>query len=102
GDTVSVLCFNTHELLESHYSIPMIGAVLNALNTRLDAATLSFILEHGESRVLLYDTEFEPLVKQAVAALSAPPLLISIERVAGPSKGVSGQAYEALLAEGDP
>src|SRR5690606_28229725 len=61
GDTVSVLCFNTHELLESHYSIPMTGAVLNALNTRLDAATLRFILEHGDSRLLFYDTEFEPL-----------------------------------------
>src|SRR3546814_2935984 len=59
GDTVAVLCFNGHELLESHYSVPMIGAVLNALNTRLDAASLRFILEHGEARVLIYDTEFE-------------------------------------------
>src|SRR5690606_36773641 len=56
GDTVSVVCVNTHELLDSHYSVAITGAVQNALNSRIDAATLRFILEHGESRVLVYDT----------------------------------------------
>ncbi len=99
GDTVSVLCLNTHELLESHYSVPMLGAVLNALNTRLDAATLAFILEHGESRVLLYDTEFEELVRQATAGMASPPLLVAIGRTDG---APSVATYESLIAAGDP
>lgn len=102
GDTVSVLCFNTHELLESHYSIPMAGAVLNALNTRLDAGTLAFILEHGESRILLYDTEFEVLVQQVVAAMDTPPLLVAIVRLAGAPQSSSTLLYEELVAGGDP
>lgn len=102
GDTVSVLCFNTHELLESHYSVPMLGAVLNALNTRLDARTLAFILEHGESRILLYDTEFEPLVQQVVAAMASPPVLVAITRLGGAPQSAHTQLYENLLASGDP
>ncbi|NYT85438.1 AMP-binding protein [Pollutimonas harenae] len=102
GDTVSLLCFNTHELLESHYSVPMIGAVLNALNTRLDAATLRFILEHGESRLLFYDTEFEPLVQQVVAGMESPPLLVAIARLAGVSQGLSALSYEDMIVAGDP
>lgn len=102
GDTVSLLCFNTHELLESHYSVPMIGAVLNALNTRLDAATLRFILEHGESRLLFYDTEFESLVQQVAAGMESPPLLVSIARLAGVSQGLSALSYEDMIAAGDP
>ncbi|MDS1140837.1 long-chain-fatty-acid--CoA ligase [Pusillimonas sp. SM2304] len=102
GDTVSVLCFNTHELLESHYAIPMTGAVLNALNTRLDAATLRFILEHGDSRLLFYDTEFEPLVEQVVARMESPPLLVAIARMAGASQGLSALTYEDMVAAGDP
>ena len=102
GDTVSVLCHNSHELLESHYSVPMVGAVLNALNTRLDAQSLQFILAHGESRVLIYDTEFEALVGQAVRQLEAPPLLVSVERVAPASPGFAALAYERLVESGDP
>ncbi|MBP6018681.1 MAG: AMP-binding protein [Burkholderiaceae bacterium] len=102
GDTVSALCFNTHELLESHYSVPMIGAVLNALNTRLDAGTLAFILEHGESRLLLYDTEFEELVGQVVAAMASPPVLVAITRLGDAPQSSSTLLYESLLASGDP
>jgi fatty-acyl-CoA synthase len=102
GDTVSILCFNTHELLESHYSVPMTGAVINALNTRLDAAALAFILQHGDSRVLFYDTEFEPLVQQVVAAMAHPPLLVAIVRLAGAPSSSSTLLYEELLASGDP
>jgi len=100
-DTVSVLCFNTHELLECHYSVPMLGAVLNALNTRLDPATLRFILEHGESRLLFYDTEFEPLLKQAVQGMASPPACVAIVRQAGASQGFSSLDYESLVAAGD-
>src|SRR3546814_16008633 len=88
GDTVSVLCFNTHELLECHYSVPMTGAVLNALNTRLDAASLRFILEHGESRLLFYDTELEPFLRQAVHGMAATPFCVAFYTQAGDRKSV--------------
>ncbi|UHL64405.1 AMP-binding protein [Paralcaligenes sp. KSB-10] len=102
GDTVAVLCFNSHELLESHYSVPMAGAVLNALNTRLDAATLRFILGHGEARLLFYDTEFEALVAEVVKGLENPPLLASIERIAKSAPGFAALTYEDMIAAGDP
>lgn len=101
GDTVSVLCPNSHEVLESHYAVPMCGAVLNTLNFRLDAASLRFILDHGEARVLFYDTEFEALVRATVAELEVKPVLVSIERLAGPSDGLSDHDYESLLASGE-
>ncbi|MFT0547520.1 AMP-binding protein [Allopusillimonas ginsengisoli] len=102
GDTVSVLCFNTHELLESHYFVAMTGAVLNALNTRLDVATLRFILDHGESRVLFYDTEFELLVQEAIVGMLAPPLLVAVAREAGASKGLARFSYEQMIKMGEP
>jgi fatty-acyl-CoA synthase len=102
NDTVSALCFNTHELLECHYSIPMAGAVLNALNTRLDAATIRFILQHGEARALLYDTEFEPLVAEALQGLDTPPILIAIAHPHPATPGFADHDYETLIASGDP
>eukprot|EP00163_Fabomonas_tropica_P005976 TRINITY_DN15616_c0_g1_i1.p1 TRINITY_DN15616_c0_g1~~TRINITY_DN15616_c0_g1_i1.p1 ORF type:complete len:541 (+),score=69.88 TRINITY_DN15616_c0_g1_i1:2609-4231(+) len=102
GDTVAILCPNSHEMLEAHYAVPMAEAVLNAINIRLDAATLTFILGHGEARVLLYDTQWESLIRAAVAELEVPPLLIAIERKAGASEGLANLNYEALLADGDP
>ncbi|HDZ38982.1 MAG TPA: acyl-CoA synthetase, partial [Marinobacter sp.] len=101
GDTVAILSPNSHEMLESHYSVPMAGAVINTLNIRLDAATLAFILEHGEARVLFYDTDWENVVRAAVSQLDMPPLLISIESKAGASDGFAQQDYESLLSEGD-
>ncbi|WP_024538492.1 AMP-binding protein [Comamonas badia] len=101
GDTVSTLLFNSHEMLESHYSIPMAGAVLNALNIRLDAATLRFILEHGESKALLYDTEFEALVREVVQGMARPPVLVAVAREAPATPGVATHDYETLLADGD-
>ncbi|HEX7386366.1 MAG TPA: AMP-binding protein [Castellaniella sp.] len=102
NDTVSVLCFNNHELLESHYSVPMAGAVLNALNTRLDAATIRFILQHGEARALLYDTEFEPLVAEALQGLDQHPILIAIAHRQAATPGMAAYDYEALIASGSP
>ena len=98
-DTVAALCFNGHEMLECHYAIPMAGAVLNALNIRLDAKTIRFILEHGEARALIYDTEFEPLVRQAIQDLDAAPILIAINRTQAAT--LDAHDYEALLAAGD-
>ena len=102
ADTVAILCPNSHEMLESHYSVPMAGAVLNAINIRLDAGTLGFILAHGEARVLFYDTQWENQVRAAIAELEVPPLLVAIERKAGKSEGLADLDYESLLSEGDP
>jgi fatty-acyl-CoA synthase len=100
GDTVAILSPNSHEMLESHYSVPMAGAVINTINIRLDAATLAFILEHGEARILFYDTDWENVVRAAVSGLDVPPLLISIESKAGKSDGLAQQDYESFLLEG--
>jgi len=101
NDTVSVLCFNTLELLETHYSVPMLGAVLNTLNTRQDAASLRYILAHCESSVLIYDTEFELLVGQIIDELDKPPALIAIVRDGGPAVIQGHQRYEDLVSAGD-
>ena len=108
GDTVSVLCHNTHELLEAHYAVPMLGAVLNAINTRLDAGTLAFILGHGRAKVFIYDTQFEAQVKQALASLEVRPVLIAVERDATSEPAsrsfdheISVEAYEDVLSKGD-
>ena len=66
GDTVAVIAPNIPELYEAHFGIPMLGAVLNAINTRLDAETVRFILQHGEAKALLVDSEFAPLAREAL------------------------------------
>ena len=102
GDTVAVLCPNTPPMLEAHFGIPMAGAVLNALNTRLDPASLAFILEHGEAKVLLADSEWAPTVKEALAQLQRRPVVIDIQDPAAPGERLGAMDYEALLAQGDP
>ncbi len=79
GDTVSVMAPNVPEMLEAHYGVPMTGAVLNALNIRLDPETIRFILEHGEAKVLLTDRELSPVVRKALAGLSRKPLVVDID-----------------------
>ena len=103
GDTVAAMLSNTPEMVEAHFGVPMLGAVLNTLNTRLDAEALAFMLDHGEARVLLTDTEFSPLMKAALALVKRRPLVIDI--VDGSSSGgelLGDTGYEALLASGDP
>ena len=107
GDTVTVMAPNIPALLEAHYGVPMAGAVLNALNTRLDAATVAFILEHGGAKVLIADREFSEVVEQALSKLDKPPLVIDIddpERPDGEGDGsLRGEMdYEAFLAGADP
>ncbi len=103
GDTVAVMAPNTPAVIEAHHGVPMAGAVLNALNTRLDAATIGFILAHGEAKVLLTDTEFAPIVKAALADLDPKPLVIDIEDPEGAGgERLGALTYEELLAEGDP
>ncbi len=101
GSTVAMLCFNSHELLEAHYFVPMLGAVLNALNTRQDAHSLRYILEHCECDMLIYDSHFDALVQVVLQGLPKCPRLVAVEREAGTSGLAGTQSYEALIDAGD-
>src|SRR5271169_1226787 len=101
GDTVAVMAPNVPALLEAHYGVPMAGAVLNALNYRLDARSIAFILAHGRAKLLIADREFAPIVREALEELKTPMPLVEIDDgIGGTSLG--GTEYEAFLAEGDP
>ncbi len=103
GDTVAVMAPNVPALLEAHYGVPMTGAVLNALNVRLDAATIAFILEHGEAKLLITDREYSATVAQALAAMESPPAVIDIDDPLHDGGELLGSKdYEALLEEGSP
>ena len=80
GDTVSVMATNTPPMYEAHFGVPMSGAVLNALNYRLDSAAIAFILEHAEAKVLLTDTEFAPTIEKALATLGRRIPVIDLDR----------------------
>ncbi|MBG9387354.1 acyl-CoA synthetase [Caenimonas aquaedulcis] len=105
GDTVAVMLPNTPPMVEAHFGIPMAGAVLNALNTRLDAETIAFMLDHGEAKVVIVDPEFAPVMKRAIALRQskAPLAVIDVEDevYTGPVERIGALTYEQLLAEGD-
>jgi fatty-acyl-CoA synthase len=101
GDTVAVMAPNVPALLEAHYGVPMAGAVLNALNYRLDARTIAFILGHGQAKLLIADREFGPTVKAALEEFGEPMPLVEIDDGAG-GASLGGTEYEAFLDEGDP
>jgi fatty-acyl-CoA synthase len=101
-DTVSIIAPNTPAMLEAHFGVPLSGAVLNAINCRLDAEGIAFILRHGESRLLLVDREFASVVSKAIIGLDHPPRIIDINDVlAPPGEPVGELDYEAFLAGGD-
>ena len=107
GDTVSVIAPNVPELLEAHYGVPMTGGVLCAINTRLDAATIAFILRHSESKVLISDRALNHVVGAALAQLERKPVVIDIDDAVATSAGETGPLlgtmnYEAFLDGGDP
>jgi fatty-acyl-CoA synthase len=103
GDTVAVMAANIPALFEAHFGVPMAGAVLNALNIRLDAETIAFILQHGEAKVLLTDTEFAPVIGKALQLLDRRPLVIDIADAQGPGGERLGESdYEAFVEAGDP
>ncbi|MGD8217091.1 acyl-CoA synthetase [Pseudomonas thivervalensis] len=103
GDTVAVMLPNIPAMLEAHFGVPMIGAVLNTLNVRLDAQAIAFMLEHGEAKVLITDREFHPVIREALGLLSRQPLVVDVnDPEYGEGSAVSDLDYEALLAEGDP
>ena len=101
GDTVAVMAPNVPALLEAHYGVPMAGAVLNALNYRLDARTIAFVLGHGQAKLLIADREFGPTVKAALEEFGEPIPLVEIDDGAG-GASLGGTEYEAFLGEGAP
>ncbi len=105
GDTVAVMLPNTPPMVEAHFGIPMAGAVLNALNTRLDAESVAFMLDHGEAKVVIVDPEFAPVMQQALALrkASTPLLVLDVEDAvyAGPVHAIGSATYDAFVASGD-
>jgi fatty-acyl-CoA synthase len=103
GDTVSVLLANTPAMLECHYGVPMTPAVLNTINTRLDAATVAFQLDHAESKVLIVDREFSKLAKEALALAKGKPLVVDYDdpEFTGAGERLGELGYEDFLAAGD-
>ncbi|HWU26116.1 MAG TPA: AMP-binding protein, partial [Rhizomicrobium sp.] len=104
GDTVSVMLPNTPPMLEAHYGVPMAGAVLNCLNTRLDPAALAFMLDHANAKVLISDREFSAAIKETLKLAKAKPLVIDADDPEFPQWGerLGKIEYEELLASGDP
>ncbi|MEL6584518.1 MAG: acyl-CoA synthetase [Pseudomonadota bacterium] len=99
GDTVAALLLNTPPMIEAHYGVPMAGAVLNTLNTRLDAAGIAFILDHGEAKVLLVDHELMGLALDALKLAKAAPIIIEYR---DPTVADGACGYEDFIAAGDP
>ena len=105
GDTVSIMAPNVPAMLEAHFGVPMAGAVLNALNIRLDAASVAWMLNHARSRVLIADAAFASVVEEALAQLDRRPHVVTIDDPAeadGEGRGFGDESYEALLATGAP
>src|SRR6476660_9730618 len=103
GDTVSAVLANTPAMLECHYGVPMAGAVLNTINTRLDAAVVAFQLDHAEAKVLIVDREFSKLVKEALALAKVKPLVIDYDdpEFSGSGERLGTTEYEDFIATGD-
>ena len=103
GDTVSIMAPNVPAMLEAHFGVPMAGAVLNALNIRLDAASIAWMLNHARSRVLIADAAFAGVAEEALARLDDRPYLVTIDdptEAGGAGKGLADESYEDLLASG--
>ena len=104
GDTVSVMAFNTPEIFEAHYSVPMTGAVLNTINSRLDAKTVAYILEHSEAKVLIVDRQLHSVIEKALSQIKTKPIIIDIQdNFAEQSllKKIGDKEYEEFLNTGD-
>ncbi|MCL4141801.1 UNVERIFIED_CONTAM: hypothetical protein GTU68_060084 [Idotea baltica] len=101
GDVVSIIAPNIPELFEAHFAVPMCGGVLNAINTRLEAKTIAYILEHSQAKILMVDRDSTAVVKEALSKLSNPPALIDIHDPAANGDAVSDVEYETFLSQGD-
>ena len=104
GDTVSVMLSNTPPMLEAHVGVPMVGAVLHPLNTRLDAAIIAFQLDHANTKILIVDREFAPVIREALAMAKVEPLVIDYDDPEFPqdNEPLSYLDYEEFIATGDP
>ena len=104
GDTVAAMLANTPEMYEAHFGVPMTGAVLNTLNTRLDAEAIAFMLNHGGAKLILVDREFSPTIEAALGKLGREIEVIDVDDplYEGGGKRLGKTTYEELLAEGDP
>ena len=104
GDTVSVMLPNVPAMVEAHYGVPMLGAVLNTINTRLEPATIAYILEHGEAKVLITDREYAAQVGPALAKLKKHPFVVDVDDplYTGPGERLGKIEYEQFIAGGDP
>ncbi|MBI3198615.1 MAG: acyl-CoA synthetase [Rhodospirillales bacterium] len=103
GDTVAIMAPNIPEMYEAHFGVPMTGAVLNSLNTRLDAAMLAFILDHSETKVLLVDREYHRVMTEALAIAKVQPLVVDIDDPACDDRAQIGDTtWEEFIAAGDP
>jgi len=103
GDCVAIMGANTPEMLEAHNAVPMMGAVLNSLNIRLDAKTIAFILNHGEAKALLTDTAFSVVIKEALTMVERPILVIDIDDSEGAGGECLGETdYETFIAAAEP
>ena len=102
-DTVAVMLANTPEMLDCNFGVPMSGGVLNTLNTRLDGDAIAFMLDHGEAKVLITDTEFAPIVRDALGKAKSRPRVIDVDDPLGPGGERLGSTdYDAFIAGGDP
>jgi fatty-acyl-CoA synthase len=104
GDTVSVMAFNTPEIFEAHYSVPMCGAVLNTINTRLDAKTVAYILDHSEAKVLIVDRQLHSVIEKALSISKIKPIIIDIQDNFADQKllkKIGDKEYENFLSSGD-
>ena len=104
GDTVAAFLPNTPAMFEAHFGVPMAGAVLNTLNTRLDDETIAFMLEHAEAKAILVDRELAPVIAGALPRVAHAILVVDVDdpEYRGPGDRIGSIDYEALLAEGDP
>ncbi|GIT14839.1 MAG: hypothetical protein CM1200mP36_05950 [Gammaproteobacteria bacterium] len=103
GDTVAVMAPNVPALFEAHFGVPACGAVLNALNIRIDAEIIAFILNHAEAEVLITDGGFSSVIREALTKLDKRPLVVDIDdQLATSGERLGELTYEELLAEGDP
>jgi fatty-acyl-CoA synthase len=104
GDTVSVMLANTPAMLECHYGVPMCQAVLNTLNTRLDAAIIAFSLDHADAKIVIIDREYSKVMKEALALAKVKPLVIDYDdpEYTGGGERVGEIEYEEFIAQGDP
>ena len=109
SDTVSVMLANTPPMLEAHYGVPMTGAVLHSINTRLDAAVIAFQLDHAESKIVIVDREFSAVMKEALGQADVDPLVINFDDPDYPADAPAQKGapigtldYEAFMAGGDP